>query len=168
MKLTSRLILSGLTTLALGCAQDPASAPSALDTGMEPSALRTPPSGLVVMSQNIYVGTDVDAVIGALATGNPNVYVPALLAAVATLEETNFTVRAAGFADAVRRFRPHVIGLVEVSKIDIDLDLAPLGGPHVVVHEDFLPELTRALARHHLHYRVAAVNKNSRRHRCRG
>jgi len=112
------------------------------------------------MMQNIYVGTDVDAVIGALATPDPNDDVPALLGAVATLNETDFSARAAGFADQVRRFRPDVIGLVEISTIDIDLDLTPLGGPHIVAHEDFLPELTAALAREHLHYRVAAVNRN--------
>lgn len=161
MKSASRLILSGLATLAVGCAQENVSAPPAVESAAELQAFRAPsPRGLVVMSQNIYVGTDVDAVITALATPDQNDDIPALLAAVATLNETDFTARAAGFADQVRRLRPDVIGLVEVSRIDIDLDLTPLGGPHIVAHEDFLPELTAALARHHLHYRVAAVNQN--------
>jgi endonuclease/exonuclease/phosphatase family metal-dependent hydrolase len=132
-----------------------------VEAGAELEAFRVPaPRGLVVMSQNIYVGTDVDAVIGALTTSDPNDDVPALVAAVATLNETDFTARAAGFAEEVRRFRPDVIGLVEVSRIDVDLDLTPLGSPHIVAHEDFLPELTAALRRQHLHYRVAAVNQN--------
>ena len=160
MKVLSRLIVSCLATLALGCAQEVPTAPSAAETGLVPVALRAPPHGLVVMFQNIYVGADVDAVIGALATPDQSDDVPALLGAVATLNETDFTARAAGFADVVARLRPHVIGLVEVSKIDIDLDLTPLGGPHIVAHEDFLPELTAALAKRHLHYRVAAVNQN--------
>lgn len=161
MKLTSRLIVSGLAALALGCAQEDASAPADIESGAELQAFRIPSApGLVVMSQNIYVGTDVDAVIGALATTDPSDDVPALVAAVATLNETDFTARAAGFANEVRHFRPDVIGLVEVSRIDIDLDLTPLGGPHIVAHEDFLPELMAALEREHLHYRVAAVNRN--------
>jgi predicted extracellular nuclease len=160
MKFASRLIVSSLATLALGCAQEAPNAPSAVETGLEPVTLRAPPHGLVVMFQNIYVGADVDAVIGALATPDQNDDVPALLGAAGTLNETDFTARAAGFADAVARFRPHVIGLVEVSKIDIDLDLTPLGGPHIVAHEDFLPEISAALAQRHLHYRVAAVNQN--------
>jgi hypothetical protein len=161
MRLASRLLVSGLAALSLGCAEENATAPSAVESGAGLEAFRMPsPRGLVVMTQNIYVGTDVDAVIGALVTTNPNDDIPALLAAVATLNETDFTARAAGFAEEVRRFRPDVIGLVEVSRIDIDLDLTPLGGPHIVAHEDFLPELTAALKRRHLHYRVAAVNQN--------
>jgi hypothetical protein len=161
MRFTFRFIVSGLAILALACAGETTAPPTAVESGAELQAFRTrSPRGLVVMSQNIYVGTDVDAVIGALATPNPNDDIPALVAAVATLNETDFTSRAAGFAEAVRRFRPDVIGLVEVSRIDIDLDLTPLGGPHIVAHEDFLPELTAALTREHLHYRVAAVNRN--------
>jgi hypothetical protein len=122
--------------------------------------MRAPDRGLVVMGQNLYVGADVDAIIVALASPDPADDIPALLTAVATLQETDFPTRAAGFADVVARTRPHVIGLMEVSKIDIDLDLTLLGGPHVVYHVDFLTELKQALRNRHLHYRVAAIEKN--------
>jgi len=147
--------------LAIGCSADNPSAPSAMQNGVETDAYRFPtPRGPVVMSQNIYVGTDVDAVIAALTTPDQTDDIPALLSAVATLNETDFTARAAGFADQVGRLRPDVIGLSEVSRIDIDLDLTPLGGPHIVAHEDFLPELMTALRTKGLHYRVAATNLN--------
>ncbi|MFN8653995.1 MAG: endonuclease/exonuclease/phosphatase family protein [Gemmatimonadales bacterium] len=112
------------------------------------------------MSRNIYVGADVDAVIGALSSPDPADDVPALLQAVGTLQETDFSVRADGFAREIARTRPDIVGLLEVSQIDIDLDLTPLGGPHIVAHEDFLPEIQAALARHRLPYRVAASNRN--------
>jgi hypothetical protein len=99
----------------------------------------------------------VDAVIGALASPSTADDIPALLTAVATLQETDFPARAAGFADLVARTRPHVIGLMEVSKVDIDL--TPLGAP-VVYHVDFLTELRQALSDRHLHYRVAALERN--------
>jgi hypothetical protein len=149
-----------LLLLALGCAQETASGPAAVD---EQSSIRLPaqlPQHLVVMNRNIYVGADVDAVINALGSSDPNDDVPALMQAVATLNATDFTVRAKGFAREVSWFHPDVVGIVEVSQIDIDLDLTPLGGPHIVAHEDFLPEIMAALAERHLAYRVAASNRN--------
>lgn len=161
MSRMTRWFCTGLATLALGCAADSASGPAPVDS--EQPSLQLPAifsHRLVVMNRNIYVGADVDAVIGALGTGDPSDDVPALLQAVATLQETDFTVRADGFAREVGWFRPDVVGIVEVSQIDIDLDLTPLGGPHLVAHEDFLPEILAALARRHLSYRVAAINRN--------
>lgn len=163
MKSPMRILCSAMLLLALGCAGESPTTPVS-EAGDEANLALPGPAGhqLVVMSRNIYVGADVDAVIGALSTPNPADDVPALLQAVATLQETDFTVRAEGFAREVARFRPDVIGLVEVSRIDIDLDLTPAGGPHIVAHEDFLPEIQAALARHDLHYRVAASNRNFR------
>ncbi|HWA56113.1 MAG TPA: endonuclease/exonuclease/phosphatase family protein [Gemmatimonadales bacterium] len=162
MRNLTRWLYSGLALAALGCSQDTPSGPTAVES--DPSSIRVPvpPAAhqLVVLSRNIYVGADVDAVIAALSTPDPNDDIPALLEAVATLHETDFSVRAEGFAREVGWFRPDVVGIVEVSRIDIDLDLTPLGGPHIVAHEDFLPEIRAALARHHLNYRVAASNLN--------
>jgi hypothetical protein len=156
------IFVAGLTALAMGCSPETATEPTAavVESAPAEAMMRAPGRGLVVMSQNIYVGADVDAIIMALASPDPADDVPALLSAVATLQETDFPTRAAGFADVVARTRPHVIGLMEVSKIDIDLDLTPLGGPHVVYHVDFLTELKQALRHRHLHYRVAALEKN--------
>jgi len=114
-------------------------------------------SEVSVMTQNLYVGADVDAVIGALASPNPNDDVPALLFAINTLGETDFPARADAVADAIARARPHVVGLQEVSVIDIDL--TGLGLP-VVVHLDFLAILQAKLAERGLHYVLAAQVQN--------
>jgi len=114
-------------------------------------------SEITVMTQNLYVGADVDAVIGALASPDPNDDVPALLFAIQTLGETDFPARADAVADAIARTRPHVVGLQEVSVIDIDL--TGLGLP-VVVHLDFLAILQAKLAARGLNYQLAAQVQN--------
>ena len=114
-------------------------------------------SEITVMAQNLYVGADVDAVIGALASPDPNDDVPALLSAIATLGETDYPARAEAIADALARARPHAVGLQEVSVIDIDL--TGLGLP-VVVHLDFLAILQAKLAARGLNYVVAAQVQN--------
>jgi len=121
------------------------------------SANSAGPHAITVMTQNLYVGADVDAVIGALASPNPNDDVPALLFAIQTLGETDFPARADAVADAIARARPHVVGLQEVSVIDIDL--TGLGLP-VVVHLDFLAILQAKLAQRGLHYNLAAQVEN--------
>jgi hypothetical protein len=153
------IVVAGLAALVIGCAPENATAPPAQIEGAstETADLRGGHRGLVVMSQNIYVGADVDAVIAALASTDPTDDASALLTAVSTLQETDFPTRAAGFADLVARTRPHVIGLMEVSKID--LDLTPLGAP-ITYHVDFMAELRHALRARHLHYRVAGISPN--------
>ena len=112
---------------------------------------------VTAMTQNLYVGADVDAVIGALASPDPGDDVPALLFAIETLGKTDFPARATAIADEIALARPHVVGLQEVSVIDIDL--TALGLP-VVVHLDFLAILKAKLAERGLHYDVAAQVQN--------
>ena len=111
--------------------------------------------GLTVMTQNLYVGTDVDAVIAALASPDPDDDIPALLTAVATVERTDFPARARALAREIRRRRPEVIGLQEVSVIGVDIP--PLG---VSVHLDFLQILQAALHAEGLEYAVGASQVN--------
>jgi endonuclease/exonuclease/phosphatase family metal-dependent hydrolase len=109
------------------------------------------------MTQNLYVGADVDAIIAALASGNPAEVQAALLAAVETLQKTDYSTRAAAIAREIDRTRPHVVGLQEVSTID--LDLSGLGVPFTY-HVDFLPILLADLAARGLNYTVGAQVKN--------
>jgi endonuclease/exonuclease/phosphatase family metal-dependent hydrolase len=159
MRHWTRYFLAGLGILGAGCAADNATTPAAVESSPEFS--RGSDWGarheLVVMSQNMYVGADVDAIITALATPDPNDDFPTLLAQIGVLRETDFPTRARAFADAIARTRPHVVGLMEVSKIDIDLTAL---GVDVTYHVDFLQELNRALHRRHLHYRVAGIEQN--------
>jgi endonuclease/exonuclease/phosphatase family metal-dependent hydrolase len=99
----------------------------------------------------------VDVVIGALASPDPSDDLPALLAAIATLRETDFPSRAQAIARAIERARPEVVGLQEVWTIDIDL--RALGLP-IDIDLDFLAVLQTALADRRLHYEVAAIVTN--------
>ncbi len=112
---------------------------------------------ITVMTQNLYVGADVDAVIQALQSPDPSVGLAALLFAIQTVGKTDYPARAAAIADEIARARPHAVGLQEVSQIDIDL--TPIGVP-AVLHQDFLAILQAALAERGLHYVVAATSNN--------
>jgi endonuclease/exonuclease/phosphatase family metal-dependent hydrolase len=81
--------------------------------------------------------------------------VPALIAAIETLQRTDFPARAAAIADEIAEARPHAVGLQEVSQID--LTLPPLG---VDIHQDFLSTLSAELSARGLAYEVAAQVKN--------
>lgn len=115
------------------------------------------PIGVRAMTQNMYVGADLDAVIGALASPDTGDDVPARLLAVQTLGATDYPARAGAFAREIARAHPDVVGLQEVSKIEIDL--TALGLP-TVVHLDFLAILLDSLAARGLHYAVAASVRN--------
>lgn len=107
---------------------------------------------VTVMTRNLYIGADADLVIGALATPDPDDDFPALLSAIATLEQTSFPVRAAALAEEIARTRPDVVGLQEVE--DLRIDLTPLGLPtNIDLH--YLPLLQAALAARGLDYGVA-------------
>jgi hypothetical protein len=148
----SRLLL--LLPLSLACADaDPVGpeGPVAATLRSEASAPR-----LGLMTQNMYVGTDVDALIVALASPDPADDFPGLLTALATLEATDFASRASAMADAIAQHRPHAVGLQEVSLIHVDL--TGFGLP--LVHIDFLAGLQAELAARGLDYQVAAANLN--------
>jgi endonuclease/exonuclease/phosphatase family metal-dependent hydrolase len=150
----TRFLLAASLLLASACGDR--------DTPFSPDVTVPPPApdqnaaaDLAVMTRNLYVGADVDAIIAALATSDPADDIPALLAAIATLGETDFATRAAAFADEIARYRPHVVGLQEVSTVD--LTLPPLG---VDLHLSFLPVLQAELSARGLQYSVAARVRN--------
>jgi len=115
------------------------------------------PDAITVMAQNLYVGADVDAVIGAIVSPDQADDLPALIHAIETLQQTDFTARAIAIADEIARRRPHAVGLSEVSVIDIDL--SGFGMP-VAVRLDFLAILRAELAERGLDYAVAASVQN--------
>ncbi|HXI20313.1 MAG TPA: endonuclease/exonuclease/phosphatase family protein [Gemmatimonadales bacterium] len=145
-----------LVFLLLACQSDPGSplgsAAAKGGTGGGAGAGR-----ITVYGQNIYVGTDVDAIFAALVSPDPNDDLPTLVQQLLVLQQTDFTARAGGIAAEIDRARPDVVGLNEISRIDVDL--TPLGLP-VTAHEDFLPELLDAIAARGLHYAVAGQVQN--------
>jgi hypothetical protein len=150
-----RVIPFIMLTAALAGCQAAELADPAVSAGKAADAVE--PNRITVYGQNIYVGTDVDAVIAALASPDPTDDVPTLLAEIEVLQNTDFTARAAGIAAEIDRTRPDAVGFNEISKIDVDL--TPLGLP-LVAHEDFLPEMLSALAARNLHYVVAGQVQN--------
>ncbi len=158
----SARLLALAAVLSLGCSSADMLGPSAFQTSS--SNADTHGGGenrfgaITVMSRNMYIGADVDLVIRALASPDPADDVAALVAAVTVVSQTDFPTRARAMAREIARNRPDVVGLQEVSKLDIDL--TALGGT-AVIHQDFLATLLSELSRRGLHYRVAATVQNT-------
>lgn len=149
----SFLVVPLAALLAGGCTDR---SPTALPADFRVGSPAAAPS-ITVMTQNLYVGADVDLVIGALASLDPADDFPALLFAIQTLGNTDFPSRAGAIADEIARRRPHAVGLQEVSVIDIDL--RALGLP-IVVNLDFLEILHAELTERGLPYTLAAQVEN--------
>lgn len=146
-----------LALLAVACSPTDMSGPSGAALGLSSNHTAGTGQGITVMAQNLYVGANVDLVIGALLTPSPDDDLGALLFAIETLGKTDYPARADAIAATIARNRPHAVGLQEVS--DIDIDLTMLGGP--AVHLEFLDILQAALQRRGLDYQVAATVKNT-------
>jgi endonuclease/exonuclease/phosphatase family metal-dependent hydrolase len=101
-----------------------------------------------VMTRNLYIGADVDAVMLTLATGGNAE--EALNTAMLTLQHTDFATRIKAIAHEIATNRPDVVGLQEVYELTV--------GP---IQIDFLAGLQAALAKEHLHYVVAARNTST-------
>ena len=114
-----------------------------------------------VMTRNIYVGTDVDTV---LAANDPN-QIPGLVAyAFQMLLSTDFPERAKVLAKEIKRNKPDLIGLQEVSIIRTQSPGdAVIGG--TVAAEDtlfnYLEILLAELQRQGMDYYVAGIIQNS-------
>jgi endonuclease/exonuclease/phosphatase family metal-dependent hydrolase len=157
MRFTNRrLSILGLV-LALGCMTDS----TGLDEPVESAPgiqLGSERASLTVMTRNLYIGANVDAVIAALASPDPADDFPALLAGITVIGETDFPARARALADEIARARPHVVGLQEVTRLDIDL--SGFGLP-IVLHQDFIATLLAELSSRGLNYSLAAMNTNT-------
>lgn len=147
-----------LLTALPACSDDPVEPDLTDDASI--AMLRTgvvPANRLGVMTRNMYVGADLDVVIGALVSPDPADDFPAIMGAIATLEATDYPARAVAMAAEIELTRPDVVGLQEVSQLHIDL--TPFGVP-VRVDLDFLPVLQAELAVRGLDYTVAVTHRN--------
>jgi hypothetical protein len=156
MKFAATALVATLVLAA--CSSDsmqgptPDAAPADITPEAAPGAVQ-----VGVMTRNLYVGADVDLVIGALISPDPTDDQPSLIAAIQTLSLTDFPTRARALAAEIDRAGPHAVGLQEVSTIAIDL--SPLGVA-ITVQQDFLATLLAELAARGLDYRVAAEVTN--------
>lgn len=106
---------------------------------------------LVVMTQNLYLGSSLDP---ATQATDATEFLIGVATIHATAQFTNFASRAAVIADTIAEKQPDLIGLQEVSKwISVDQ-----GTPQV---QDYLAILLDALAMRGLSYSVAAVSINA-------
>lgn len=112
---------------------------------------------LSVLNWNIYIGTNLDEVLLALATPDPDDDIPALLSGIETLQATDFPARAEAIANRIEKVRPLVVGLQEVWNVRVDL--TGLGLP-IDIDLDYLAILQAALEARQLKYDVAAVVAN--------
>ncbi len=157
--------ISALLTLlsligAVACTEDSATGvgESAFgDAEAIQAGVATGPGGITIMTRNIYVGANVDRV---LAASSPE-EIPALVEeSWQELLATNFPERAGTIADEIKRFRPHLIGLQEVSLIRTQSPGdAIVGGtvPAETVVFDFLEILLASLEARGLRYEVAGM-----------
>jgi endonuclease/exonuclease/phosphatase family metal-dependent hydrolase len=151
------LLTVALLVPATACKDSPLEPSAPVAAPLTPQRVAAPASEISVMTQNLYVGADVDLVIRALATPDPNDDFAALMFAIQTVGKTDFPARAQAIADQIQTRRPHAVGLQEVSEINIDL--RPLG-VDAVVNQNFLDLLQAALAERGLHYEVVATSDN--------
>lgn len=83
------------------------------------SAPRGNSSSVVVMTHNLYVGADVDPIVYAALSGDEEALAAAIADAIATLGYTYYPDRAFAIAQEINAFQPHLIGLQEVSVIQV-------------------------------------------------
>lgn len=146
-------LLPVLALLLLACADVAPTAPAAeLAHGLDHAALR-----VGAVTRNLYVGADLDAVLTALLTPDPDDDFPALITAVNTFTATSFGARARAIASEIERAAPMVVGLQEVSRLEVDLTALGLAYLFTV---DFEDSLYAALTEQGLEYVKVAENTN--------
>ncbi len=110
--------------------------------------------GLVVMTQNLYLGSSLDP---ALAARTGAEFVAAAAQIYGTALASDFPSRAEAVADTIARTRPDLIGLQEVSR----WTATPLVAGAAPPSYDFLAIVLDELAERGLSYRVAGVSDNA-------
>ncbi len=107
--------------------------------------------GLVVMTQNLYLGSSLGL---ALEAKTPEEFVAAVARIYATVQYTNFPQRAEAIAGEVQEKEPDLIGLQEVTKWTT-------GGLNPPPGYDFLAILQSDLEARGLHYSVGSIAHNA-------
>ncbi len=113
---------------------------------------------VTVMSQNLYLGTDLEPIIAAISTGNPQTIVGAVSAGWQQVVASHFQERAGGLADQVLQNQPTLIGLQEAALWQTGLPGDPAPATHVEM--DFLQIFVDELAERGLHYQAVTVSSN--------
>ena len=112
---------------------------------------------VTVMTQNLYVGANLAAAIGAIASGDPATIIAGVSEVYAKVQFTDFPARAAGIAREVDAVRPDLIGLQEAELWRSAPFVAAAPAHHV--EYDFVDLLVKALKARGLHYEVVAEER---------
>jgi hypothetical protein len=148
-RLARYLPLAALAALA-ACAE-----PAPTEAGTDGAEARiAAPHGFTVMSRNLYIGANADAVIEAIASGGD--VVEALGVALQTLQHTDFPARMAAIAEEIAAVKPAVLGVQEV--YDLYVNLTALGMGDGEIQLDFLAALEAQLDARGLSYELVARN----------
>lgn len=150
------LALTALTLTA--CAADQPLAPTAHRADATATAESNGATRLSFLSRNLYVGTNLDLVVQALASPNPADDFPAVIQSVGEIQATAWESRVIGLVDEIERARPAVIGLQEVWNLNVNL--TPFGVA-VNIDQNFLASVQGELASRGLTYDVAATITNT-------
>jgi len=111
---------------------------------------------VTVMTQNLYLGSSLDAALVPEIT--PAQFVATVAAIYGTVNATKFPLRVDKIADEITAERPDLIGLQEVSNWTAAVTHAvPTPGEPTPPSFDFLKILTDALASRGLHYDVVKI-----------
>jgi len=128
-------------------------------TALSDPAVADGDAGFTVMTQNQYLGADLDPVI---AAPDLNAFIAAAEGALLQIAANNFPDRAGALAAEIAARRPAVVGLQEVFNFTFDLDgpgpNPPMNGPPPFV--DHLTETLDALSELGETYVVAASVQN--------
>jgi len=119
----------------------------------EPMSRNESSGPVVVMTRNMYIGADVDRVIAALSGLSGEDPQVALGAVLQEFIATDLPARLNAMAAEIAREQPHVVGLQEVSTVNVNLP-AEFGVPSL--QADFLAGLTQALALRGLSYQTVS------------
>lgn len=152
------LFMLGLVFLMFGCSEQTPMSPlsdNASEYQLEKLAENFDLRGSVkVMTWNVYVGANVDIVLNAT---DPLDLAQRVAAAYDTVQQTNFPERAIKIASIIKKHRPQLIGLQEISLIQ-RLDQT---GSVVLEELDYLNILLNALAAQKLNYGLADIIHNA-------
>jgi hypothetical protein len=114
-----------------------------------------------VMTQNLYVGADLDPPTAAVMTGDPTNIIPAVTQFWNQVQATNFPQRAQAIAGEVAQAQPLFIGLQEAALYRT----GPVTGSFVpsatTVAADYMTTFLGALSQRGLNYKVVAVTQNA-------
>lgn len=156
MRLTHLAVFAAAFTLT-ACAADQPLAPSA-HRAEATSAEATGATRLSFLSRNLYVGTNLDLVVQALASPSPADDFGAIIRSVGEIQATAWEARVVSLVDEIERARPAVIGLQEVWNLNVNL--TPFGVA-VNINQNFLASVQAELAARGLAYNVVATVTNT-------